>query len=209
MPCSVGHVDYWDVEWWRRYIWAWSGEIYNDDIGYHLGTHCFKGINWRLKRVWQFMKSLFALASWFTFRLQSICLTSGLECEKYWDPDSVVASSSCFRSFINPSAWFTIYADLNSFNRSQDWGDDDMKTMKERLGVLLQQDSSDPASQIKIQNSSEKRLSPPADTPPGWRLLTEYSGWKPSPIGVYVQPFPGDEGVAEVWSCWSPYGYLQ
>ncbi|KII86378.1 hypothetical protein PLICRDRAFT_287605 [Plicaturopsis crispa FD-325 SS-3] len=69
----------------------------------------------------------------------------------------------------------------------QDWDSDDISVMDDRLTALL-----------ALQTESAPRPAPAADggfpgsdTPslslaPGWRLLGEGDGWRPSPIGVYV-----------------------
>ncbi|KAJ7462768.1 Las1-like-domain-containing protein [Mycena galericulata] len=67
----------------------------------------------------------------------------------------------------------------------REWTSNDIAIMDQRLATLV----GTPGSHLEIQ-SSELNADPPemSDTTlgPGWRLLDASSGWKPSPIGVYV-----------------------
>jgi len=75
---------------------------------------------------------------------------------------------------------------------SENWQDDDIRLMHERLATLLALPSV--SQDISREGSSESQLFSTRDVrrtdpslPPGWRRLNEHDGWKPAPIGVFVR----------------------
>jgi len=77
---------------------------------------------------------------------------------------------------------------------AQEWNDNDLEIMNERLGVLLAHDRP-PAPEHALRFTPETNNggyaasdSSPCDhdLPPGWSVPKPTSGWRPSPIGVYV-----------------------
>ena len=79
-------------------------------------------------------------------------------------------------------------------NGLQGWNDNDLEVMDKRLGTLLTHRHS-PVSVSALLLTSETKDEGSAapdspfrdhDLPPGWSVPEPSSGWRPSPIGIYI-----------------------
>jgi len=77
---------------------------------------------------------------------------------------------------------------------AQEWSDNDIEVMNDRLGTLVAHRHSPTLTSplnlaSETNNGGSAALDSPFsdhDLPPGWTVPGPTSGWKPSPIGVYV-----------------------
>ncbi|KIM84629.1 hypothetical protein PILCRDRAFT_96750 [Piloderma croceum F 1598] len=71
---------------------------------------------------------------------------------------------------------------------SRNWDENDLAEMDKRLNVLLSFKPRESGSSVEVPKSppQQPQTLEPTGLVRGWRLLDESTGWKPSPIGVYV-----------------------
>jgi len=74
---------------------------------------------------------------------------------------------------------------------AQEWNDEDLEIMDERLGLLLAHDRPAHAPHLTPETNNGGSGCE-HDLPPGWTVPRPGSGWRPSPIGVYVPCSSGD-----------------
>lgn len=71
---------------------------------------------------------------------------------------------------------------------SRNWDENDLTEMDKRLNVLLSLKPRESGFPVKVPKSPPQQLQISESTGfvHGWRLLDESTGWRPSPIGVYI-----------------------
>lgn len=104
---------------------------------------------------------------------------------------SKILLSSDSRQPPRVSALLLHYQELVVNATPQNWDENDLTKMDERLTTLLSLKSRDSESPVEVPESplqQSRTLEPmsQAGLVRGWRLLDERTGWRPSPIGVYA-----------------------